>query len=240
MARSTWFRALAAVTSLTMLGGVAAAVPAAAAPPAQPVIGAPALDRDGCARIEKTLPTLSDWPKVDSRLKGKPQDEQRIQQILAGMTLEEKVGQMTQPEIAAITPDEVRQYGIGSVLNGGGSWPGKDKHATQQSWLDLADAFWTASKSTRTQIPVIWGIDAVHGNNNVYGATVFPHNIGLGAAHDPCLVRDVAGATARQIRATGQDWAKGSPRTRGSRVPTATKRSTACRTAPPSGSARAA
>src|SRR5437763_7833583 len=83
MARSTWFRALAAVTSLTMLGGVAAAVPAAAAPPAQPVIGAPALDRDGCARIEKTLPTLSDWPKVDSRLTGKPQDEQRIQQIRA-------------------------------------------------------------------------------------------------------------------------------------------------------------
>src|SRR5207248_1631401 len=71
----------------------------------------------------------------------------------------------------------------------------------------LADSCRTEPKATRTQIPVIWGIDAVHGNNNVYGATVFPHNIGLGAAHDPCLVRDVAGATARQIRATGQDWA---------------------------------
>ena len=123
------------------------------------------------------------------------------------MTLEEKVGQMTQPEITSITPDEVRQYAIGTVLNGGGAWPGANKHATQQDWLNLADAYWYASKSSRTKIPVIWGIDAVHGNNNVYGATVFPHNIGLGAAHDPCLARDVAAATARQIRATGQDWA---------------------------------
>jgi beta-glucosidase len=208
-----WSRArrstLVALTSFTMLTGVAQAAPStpAAQDAAQPVIGAPALDRNGCPKIEKTLPTLSDWPKVDSQIKKNPKDEQRIQQILASMTLEEKVGQMTQPEIAAITPDEVKQYNIGSVLNGGGSWPGKDKHATQQSWLDLADAYWTASKSTRLGIPAIWGIDAVHGNNNVYGATVFPHNIGLGAAQDPCLVRDVAGATARQIRATGQDWA---------------------------------
>ncbi|WIX84967.1 exo 1,3/1,4-beta-D-glucan glucohydrolase [Amycolatopsis sp. DG1A-15b] len=192
--------------SLSLLGGIAQATPAQAEVP-QPVIGQPAKDKDGCAKIEKTLPTLADWPKVDSRLKGKAGDEQRIAEILSGMTLEEKVGQMTQPEIAAITPDEVRQYAIGSVLNGGGSWPGGKKYATQQDWLNLADSYWNASKTSRTKIPVIWGIDAVHGNNNVYGATVFPHNIGLGAAHDPCLVRDVAGATARQIRATGQDWA---------------------------------
>ena len=180
-------------------------------PPAQaaeqPVIGQPAKDKYGCAKIEPSLPTLADWPKVDSRFKGKAGDEARIAQILSGMTLEEKVGQMTQPEITSITPDEVRQYAIGTVLNGGGAWPGGNKHATQQDWLNLADAYWDASKSSRTKIPVIWGIDAVHGNNNVYGATVFPHNIGLGAAHDPCLVRDVAAATARQIRATGQDWA---------------------------------
>ncbi|KFZ82214.1 beta-glucosidase [Amycolatopsis sp. MJM2582] len=192
--------------SLTLLGGAVVATPAAVAAE-QPVIGKPALDRDGCARIEKSLPTLADWPKVESRFKGKAGDEQRIARILAGMTLEEKVGQMTQPEIAAITPDEVRQYSIGSVLNGGGSWPNKDKHASQQDWLKLADSYWDAAKGSRTKIPVIWGIDAVHGNNNVYGATVFPHNIGLGAAHDPCLVRDISAATARQIRATGQDWA---------------------------------
>ncbi|WP_329062449.1 glycoside hydrolase family 3 protein [Amycolatopsis sp. NBC_01480] len=206
-ARRTTFAALA---SLTLLGGVAHAAPApvtAPAPAAQPEVGAPALDKNGCARIEQNLPTLSDWPKVDSQIAKNPKDEQRIAQIVAGMTLEEKVGQMTQPEISAITPDEVKQYAIGSVLNGGGSWPGANKHATQQDWLNLADAYWTASKSTRTRIPVIWGIDAVHGNNNVYGATVFPQNIALGAAHDSCLVRDVENATARQIRATGQDWA---------------------------------
>ncbi|MFI9815385.1 glycoside hydrolase family 3 protein [Saccharothrix variisporea] len=178
----------------------------ATAAPAQPVVGEPRTEH-GCARIEKTLPTLADWPKVESRVKSSPGDERRIKKILDGMTLAEKVGQMTQPEIGAITPDEVRQYGIGSVLNGGGSWPGRDKHAAPQAWLDLADAYWTASKATRTGIPVIWGIDAVHGNNNVYGATLFPHNIGLGAAHDPCLVRDIGQATADQIRATGQDWA---------------------------------
>ncbi|NUT96280.1 MAG: exo 1,3/1,4-beta-D-glucan glucohydrolase [Saccharothrix sp.] len=178
----------------------------ATAAPAQPVVGEPRTEH-GCARIEKTLPTLADWPKVESRVKSAPGDERRIKKILDGMTLAEKVGQMTQPEIGAITPDEVRQYHIGSVLNGGGSWPGRDKHAAPQAWLDLADAYWTASKATRTGIPVIWGIDAVHGNNNVYGATLFPHNIGLGAAHDPCLVRDIAEATAEQIRATGQDWA---------------------------------
>ncbi|WP_409491014.1 glycoside hydrolase family 3 N-terminal domain-containing protein [Amycolatopsis sp. cmx-11-12] len=192
--------------SLALLGGAVVAAPTAGAAE-QPVIGKPALDRDGCARIEKSLPTLADWPKVESRFKGKTGDEARIAQILGGMTLEEKVGQMTQPEIAAITPDEVRQYSIGSVLNGGGSWPNQDKHASQRDWLKLADSYWDAAKAGRTKIPVIWGIDAVHGNNNVYGATVFPHNIGLGAAHDPCLVRDVSAATARQIRATGQDWA---------------------------------
>ncbi|ANN18396.1 beta-glucosidase [Amycolatopsis orientalis] len=192
--------------SLALLGGAVAAAPSVGAAE-QPVIGKPALDRDGCARIEKSLPALADWPKVESRFKGKAGDEQRIAQLLKGMTLEEKVGQMTQPEIAAITPDEVRQYSIGSVLNGGGSWPNQDKHASQQDWLKLADAYWDAAKSSRTRTPVIWGIDAVHGNNNVYGATVFPHNIGLGAAHDPCLVRDISAATARQIRATGQDWA---------------------------------
>ncbi len=136
-----------------------------------------------------------------------PVDEARIKQIVSGLSLEEKVGQMTQPEIAAITPAEVTQYSIGSVLNGGGSWPGGNKHASQQDWLELADSYWDAAKATRAKIPVIWGIDAVHGNNNVYGSTVFPQNIALGAAHDPCLVRDVENSTARQIRSTGQDWA---------------------------------
>ena len=136
--------------------------------------------------------------------------EARVQKLLSGMTLEEKVGQMTQPEITAITPAEVGQYHIGSVLNGGGSWPGGEQaRRAQADWLALADAYWQASmERPGRKIPVIWGIDAVHGNNNVFGATLFPHNIGLGAAHDPCLVRDVGRRRPReQVRATGQDWA---------------------------------
>ncbi|MFF3442964.1 glycoside hydrolase family 3 N-terminal domain-containing protein [Streptosporangium sp. NPDC002721] len=202
---------LAVLASLAVLSAGTTGIPSAGAETAaggrQPVIGKPALDSRGCARIEKKLPTLSEWPKVRSSIERDRSDEKRVARILAGMTLAEKVGQMTQPEIAAITPAEVGQYFIGSVLNGGGSWPGRDKHATQKAWLDLADAYWNASVATRAKIPVIWGIDAVHGNNNVHGTTVFPHNIGLGAAQDPCLVRDIGAATARQMRATGQDWA---------------------------------
>jgi beta-glucosidase len=205
-----WRSTLAAVLGLTLAASATSAAaqeaPEAQHGPKQTVIGQPRTEH-GCARIEKSLPTLKDWPKVESQLKGDRRDEARIKAILKDMTLAEKVGQMTQPEIGAITPQDVTTYGFGSVLNGGGSWPNANKKATPQDWLAKADAYWDASKATRTKIPVIWGIDAVHGNNNVYGATVFPHNIGLGAAHDPCLVRDINEATAEQIRATGQDWA---------------------------------
>ncbi|MEV4324290.1 exo 1,3/1,4-beta-D-glucan glucohydrolase [Microbispora rosea] len=210
-------RLLSALASLALLPGAVAAAPPGepqgrppgkppGSPAVRPVVGKPDMDH-GCARIEKRLPALPDWPAVTSEIKRNPADEKRVAKIVAGMTLAEKVGQMTQPEISAITPEEVAQYGIGSVLNGGGSWPGRDKHAAPGDWLALADAYWQASVNTRTKIPVIWGIDAVHGNNNVFGATLFPHNIGLGAAHDPCLLRDIGAATAAQIRATGQDWA---------------------------------
>ncbi|MEV0674940.1 exo 1,3/1,4-beta-D-glucan glucohydrolase [Actinosynnema sp. NPDC050436] len=194
------------------LGAVLAAVLAAGclsagahASPGRPVVGEPRTEH-GCARIEKSLPVLPDWPEVDSRVESGAGDERRVRALLNSMTLAEKVGQMTQPEITAITPDEVRSYGIGSVLNGAGSSPGGDKHASPGTWVALADAFWAASTSSRTRVPLIWGTTAVHGNNNAFGATLFPHNIGLGAAHDPCLVRDIGRATADQLRATGQDW----------------------------------
>ncbi|MEV5412213.1 exo 1,3/1,4-beta-D-glucan glucohydrolase [Thermopolyspora sp. NPDC052614] len=211
---------LATLAGVALLGGTVATTPAAASASgarqasavagtgaATTTIGHPSWDDDRCTPIPKHLPTLKDWPRIESRFRKNPADEKRINKILSGMTLAEKVGQMTQPEITAITPDEVKQYFIGSVLNGGGAWPNRDKHATPQDWLALADAYWQASVSTRTKIPIIWGIDAVHGNNNVFGATLFPHNIALGAAHDPCLVREVTAATARQVRVTGQDWA---------------------------------
>ncbi|TCO55103.1 glycoside hydrolase family 3 protein [Actinocrispum wychmicini] len=197
---------VALLGALSLTGASASAHPGTAS--RQPVIGQPDFDH-GCAEIEHRLPTLADWPQVRSKVVKTPWDEWRIRQMVAHMTLPEKIGQMTQPEISAITPDQVKQYNIGSVLNGGGSWPGGDKHATPRDWLTLADAYWTASTQSSTGIPAIWGIDAVHGNNNVFDATVFPHNIGLGAAHDPCLIRDIGRATATQVRATGQDWAFG-------------------------------
>ena len=137
-----------------------------------------------------------------------PAQETQIRAIVDHMTLAQKVGQMTQPDIRAVTPAEVRQYYIGSVLNGGGAWPGMDKHASRDAWLAMADGWFDASMSTdmAVEVPVMWGTDAVHGNNNVYGTTLFPHNIGLGAAHDPALVERIGEAVARQVRGTGIDW----------------------------------
>ncbi len=177
-------RLAAAIACLVAVGTAPAASPPAASAPAR------------------------EWPHVASPIARDPALEARIDRILAGMTLAQKVGQMTQAEIKSITPDEVRDYAIGSVLNGGGSWPGKDKHATPADWVALADAYYDASMASALveKVPVIWGVDAVHGHSNVYRATLFPHNIGLGAAHDPDLVREIAAATAGGVRATGIDW----------------------------------
>ena len=141
-----------------------------------------------------------------------PQDssiEARARAIVATMTLEQKIGQMTQPDIRSVTPDDVRRYYIGSVLNGGGAWPGMNKHASVADWLKLSDQFYRASMSTdmKVKVPVIWGTDAVHGHNNIHGATLFPHNIGLGAARDPQLMERIGRTTAEQVRATGITWA---------------------------------
>jgi len=129
--------------------------------------------------------------------------------IVAGMTLEQKVGQITQADIRSVTPDEVRKYYLGSILNGGGAWPAMNMHASVADWLKLSDDYYRASMSTdmAVKVPVLWGTDAVHGHNNVYGATLFPHNIGLGAAHDPALMTRIGRATAEQVRATGITWA---------------------------------
>ena len=129
---------------------------------------------------------LKDWPRITSAVKQDKAMEARIAGIVAGMTLAQKVGQMTQPEIKFITPGQVREFYIGSVLNGGGSWPQGNKYATAADWVKLADAYYDASMGTdmKVKVPVIWGIDAMHGNSNMYGATLFPHNIGLGAARD--------------------------------------------------------
>ena len=133
----------------------------------------------------------------------------KVEAVLSNLTLEQKVAQMIQAEIKYVTPDDIRHYGLGSVLNGGGSFPRGDKHATTEEWVSLADDFYYASidrSEGNAGIPLIWGTDAVHGHNNVIGATLFPHNIGLGAARDPDLIYRIGVATAREVAATGIDW----------------------------------
>ena len=133
----------------------------------------------------------------------------RAQSLLANMSLEQKVAQMIQGEIKHVTPDDVRRYGLGSVLNGGGSFPANNKYSSIGDWVDLADAYRQASLDTSqggAGIPILWGTDAVHGHNNVIGATLFPHNIGLGAVNDPELIGRIGRATAKEVAATGIDW----------------------------------
>jgi beta-glucosidase len=136
--------------------------------------------------------------------------ESFVQQVLSGMTLEEKVGQMIQADIASISPAELRTYKLGSILAGGGAAPGNNVRTTPQAWLDLTDDYYRASQAptgtAHPPIPILFGIDAVHGHAKVIGATIFPHNIGLGAAHDPQLVRRIGAATAEEVAATGIDW----------------------------------
>jgi len=151
---------------------------------------------------------LKDWPHITSAVKQDAAIEARVKEIVASMTLEQKIGQMTQPEIKTATPDDVRKYYLGSILNGGGSWPNNNKNASPADWVKLADAYYEASLSTdmKHKVPVIWGIDAMHGNSNVLGATLFPHNIGLGAARDRAGIGQMAEAVAKAVRATGINW----------------------------------
>ncbi len=149
------------------------------------------------------------WPQPAWPLAADPALERRIDALMATMTLEEKVGQIVQGDIASITPDDVRKYRLGSILAGGGSDPGGKYNAPPKDWLALADAFWEASMDTRgggKAIPIIWGIDAMHGQSNVVGATLFPHNVGLGATRNPELLREIARITAIETRTTGMEW----------------------------------
>ncbi|KAL5708873.1 beta-glucosidase [Ranunculus cassubicifolius] len=129
----------------------------------------------------------------------------RIRDLMKRMTLEEKIGQMTQIERMNATADVMKNYFIGSVLSGGGSVP--KPQATPQDWVNVVNDIQKGSLSTRLGIPMIYGIDAVHGNNNVYKATIFPHNVGLGVTRDPDLIKRIGAATALEVRATGIQYA---------------------------------
>jgi beta-glucosidase len=131
--------------------------------------------------------------------------DKRVADLLSRMTLEEKIGQMTQAERAAVTDDPtlIAQWQLGSILSGGGSTPAEN---TPAAWLAMVNGFQAQALTTRLQIPMIYGVDAVHGHGNLYGATVFPHNIGLGSTRDPRLVEEIGRATAAEVRATGIPW----------------------------------
>jgi beta-glucosidase len=147
------------------------------------------------------------WPGLPRAAYRDADLEARAEKLLAAMSIEAKVGQVVQADIDSVTPAEVRQYQLGSVLNGGNSGPGGHDLAPAPEWLALADAFYDASMSAGTpQIPSLWGTDAVHGHSNIIGATIFPHNIALGATHNPQLVRRIGEITACEVRVTGQDW----------------------------------
>ncbi|KAK6118600.1 hypothetical protein DH2020_047642 [Rehmannia glutinosa] len=131
--------------------------------------------------------------------------EARVKDLLSRMTLLEKIGQMTQIERSVATPSAIKDRFIGSVLSGGGSKP--FDNAKSADWADMIDDFQKGALETRLGIPIIYGTDAVHGNNNVYGTTIFPHNIGLGATRDADLVKKIGEVTALEVRASGAHYA---------------------------------
>ncbi|GAB4495508.1 MAG: glycoside hydrolase family 3 N-terminal domain-containing protein [Anaerolineales bacterium] len=138
-------------------------------------------------------------PYLDSSLPA----EARVDDLLARMSLEDKLGQMTQVEKGSMKMDDVAPYRIGSVLSGGGGSPLQNDPA---GWVRMTGNFQLRALQTPLQVPLIYGVDAVHGHNNLLNATIFPHNIGLGAANDPDLVRRIAQATAIEMAATGVPW----------------------------------
>lgn len=128
----------------------------------------------------------------------------RVADLLSRMSLAEKAGQMTQAERGALaSPDDITAYDLGSLLSGGGSTPTPN---TPEGWADMIDGFQLRTRATRLQIPLVYGVDAVHGHNNLAGATITPHNIGIGASRDPRLAHDTGRVTAAETRATGVPW----------------------------------
>ncbi|MBX9401224.1 exo 1,3/1,4-beta-D-glucan glucohydrolase [Lysobacter sp. BMK333-48F3] len=155
------------------------------------------------------------WPELQAPIPRDAALEARVAALLARMSVEEKVGQIVQADINSATPEDVRKYHLGSVLAGGNSEPGGISEpggrydAPPQEWLDIADRFYEASMDSadgKAAIPILFGIDAVHGHNNLVGATLFPHNIGLGATRNPELIRRIGEATAAEVRSTGMEW----------------------------------
>ena len=153
------------------------------------------------------------WPAAKSPGLIDPATEAKVTALLKRLSLEEKVGQMIQADIGAITPEDLRRYPLGSILAGGSSPPiGHPDRSPVGPWVETSRAFNAVAMARRpghVAIPLMFGIDAVHGNNNIVGATLFPHNIALGAMRDPALIRRIGAAAAAETAAAGIDWAFG-------------------------------
>ena len=134
-------------------------------------------------------------------------DNEFIDNIIKNMTLEQKVGQIIMPDIDEVTPKEAKDYQLGTFLNGGGKFPNKNKNSSVDDWKKLSKEFYEASPVVDGIIvPILWGTDAVHGHNNVIGATIFPHNIGLGSTMNPDLIKKIGEVVAKEILSTGIPW----------------------------------
>ncbi|MEA2838651.1 MAG: beta-glucosidase [Bradyrhizobium sp.] len=186
------------------LGAIVVAVALVAGCGSVPATGAPAASgpSNGASGSAPSGSASADRPWMDA---SKPVDD-RVAALLGQMTLDEKIGQMTQIEKNAINATDAAAFGLGSILSGGGGFPTPN---TAQAWYDMVDAYQVAALGTRLGIPILYGVDAVHGHNNVEGATIFPQNVGLGAANDPALVEQVCNATALEMNATGIRWTFG-------------------------------
>ncbi|WP_372411582.1 glycoside hydrolase family 3 protein [Streptomyces luteireticuli] len=132
--------------------------------------------------------------------------ERRVDDLLGRMTLEEKAGQMTQATRGTVDPDAITRLGLGALLSAAGTAPTPN---TPAAWADMVDAYQRRALATRLHIPLLYATDSVHGDNNLLGATVFPHNIAMGATRDPALVRQAARITATETRASGPQWVLG-------------------------------
>ena len=143
------------------------------------------------------------WGSSAAVLAATPMEE-RVKNTLSRLTLEEKAGQMVLGEVGYITPDDVMTYNVGAVFCGGGQHPPSGN--TAHDWLEMYNAFQQAALKSSSGLPILFGVDAVHGMGSVESATLFPHNIGLGAANDPDLMYAIGEATSREIAATGLNW----------------------------------
>lgn len=147
------------------------------------------------------------WPSAASPAAiTSPATEAAIDAILARMTLDQKVGQLIQADISAVKPQDLAQYPLGSILAGGNSGPYGDERSSADKWAKLVSEFRAASRKSGAGIPILFGVDAVHGHSNLPGATIFPHNIGLGAARDPAMIQRIGEATAAEIAGSGIEW----------------------------------